>query len=59
MEDKKLIIAEVDDYIDWLALPNKAFGGFPICPFVEKERAAGKLKYEIFKIGFTKPVFDL
>ena len=43
MEDKKLIIAEVDDYIDWLALPNKAFGGFPICPFVEKERAAGKL----------------
>ena len=59
MEDKRLIIAEIDDYIDWLATPNEAFGGFPICPFVEKERASGKLKYEIFKIGFTKSIFDL
>jgi len=59
MEDRKLIIAKVNEYIDWLATPNEAFGGFPICPFVEKERASGKLKYEIFKIGFTKPVFDL
>ena len=59
MENKRLIIAEIDEYIDWLATPNEAFGGFPICPFVEKERASGKLKYEIFKIGFTKPIFDL
>ena len=59
MEDRTVIIAKVNEYIDWLATPNEAFGGFPICPFVEKERASGKLKYEIFKIGFTKPVFDL
>ena len=59
MEDRDLVFAEIDGYIDWLATPNEAFGGFPVCPFVEKERAAGKLKYEIFKIGFTKPIFDL
>ena len=59
MEDRELIIAKVNEYIDWLATPNEAFGGFPICPFVEKERSSGKLKYEIFKIGFTKPLFDL
>ena len=59
MEDKEIIIAKVNEYIDWLATPNEAFGGFPICPLVEKERASGKLKYEIFKIGFTKPLFDL
>ena len=59
MEDRELIIAKVNEYIDWLATPNEAFGKFPVCPFVEKERASGKLKYEIFKIGFTKPLFDL
>ena len=59
MKDREVVIAKVNDYIDWLATPNEAFGGFPICPFIEKERASGKLKYEIFKIGFTKPVFDL
>ena len=59
MEDREIIIAKVNEYIDWLGTPNEAFGGFPICPFVEKERASGKLKYEIFKIGFTKPLFDL
>ena len=59
MEDRTVIIAKVNEYIDWLATPNEAFGGFPVCPFVEKERASGKLKYEIFKIGFTKPLFDL
>ena len=59
MEDREVVIAKIDEYIDWLATPNEAFGGFPICPFVEKERASGKLKYEIFKIGFTKSIFDL
>ena len=59
MEDRELIIAKVNEYIDWLATPNEAFGKFPVCPFVEKERASGKLKYEIFKIGFTKSLFDL
>ena len=59
MEDREVVIAKVNEYIDWLATPNEAFGGFPVCPFVEKERASGKLKYEIFKIGFTKPLFDL
>ena len=59
MEDRTVIIAKVKEFIDWLATPNEAFGGFPICPFVEKERASGKLKYEIFKIGFTKSIFDL
>tara|TARA_R110000824_G_scaffold178335_1_gene357975 strand:- start:54 stop:557 length:504 start_codon:yes stop_codon:yes gene_type:complete len=59
MEDREIVIAKVNEYIDWLGTPNEAFGGFPICPFVEKERASGKLKYEIFKIGFTKPLFDL
>ena len=59
MEDRGLIVAKVNEYIDWLATPNEAFGGFPICPFVEKERASGKLKYEVFRIGFTKPLFDM
>ena len=59
MEDREVVIAKINEYIDWLATPNEAFGGFPVCPFVEKERAAGKLKYEIFEIGFTKPLFDL
>ena len=59
MEDREVVIAKVNKYIDWLVTPNEAFGGFPICPFVEKERASGKLKYEIFKKGFTKPLFDL
>ena len=59
MEDREVVIAKVNEYIDWLGTPNEAFGGFPICPFVEKERASGKLKYEIFKIGFTKSLFDL
>ena len=60
MEDREVIIAKINEYIDWLATPNEAFGGFPICPFVEKERASGKLKYEIFNLmGQTKPIFDL
>ena len=59
MEDRDLVVTKVNEYIDWLATPSEAFGGFPVCPFVEKERAAGKLKYEVFRIGFTKPVFDL
>ena len=59
MEDREVVIAKINEYIDWLATPNEAFGGFPVCPFVEKERAADKLKYEIFEIGFTKPLFDL
>ena len=48
MADREIIIAKVNEYIDWLATPNEAFGGFPACPFVEKERASGKLKYEVF-----------
>ena len=59
MEDREIIIAKVNEYIDWLATPNEAFGGFPVCPFVEKERASGKLKYEVFEVGFTKPLFNL
>ena len=59
MEDKEAIIAKVNKYIDWLATPNDAFGGFPICPFVEKERASGKLKYEVFQIEHTVPLFKM
>ena len=59
MEDRDLIVAKINEYIDWLATPNEAFGGFPVCPFVEKERSSGKLKYEVFQLGFTKPLFDL
>ena len=59
MEDREIIIAKVNEYIDWLATPNEAFGGFSVCPFVEKERASGKLKYEVFEVGFTKPLFNL
>tara|TARA_R110000744_G_scaffold23571_1_gene59698 strand:+ start:507 stop:1031 length:525 start_codon:yes stop_codon:yes gene_type:complete len=58
-ENREEIIAKINKYIDWLATPNEVFGGFPICPFVEKERASGKLKYEIFRIGFTKSIFNL
>jgi hypothetical protein len=59
MEDREVVIAKVNEYIDWLTTPNEAFGGFPVCPFVEKERASGKLKYEVFLIGETKSLFDL
>ena len=59
MQDKETIVAKVNEYIDWLATPNEAFGGFPICPFVEKERASGRLKYEVFQIGCTKSLFKM
>ena len=59
MEDRDLIIAKVNGYIDWLATPNEAFGGFPVCPFVEKERSSSKLKYEVFQVGHTKSLFDM
>ena len=59
MEDKETIVAKINEYIDWLATPNEAFGGFPICPFVEKERASGRLKYEVFQIGCTKSLFKM
>ena len=59
MEDREEIIVKINEYIDWLATPNEAFGGFPVCPFVEKERSSGKLKYEVFQIGYTKPLFDM
>jgi len=59
MQDKETIVAKINEYIDWLATPNEAFGGFPICPFVEKERASGKLKYEVFQIGCTKSLFKM
>ena len=59
MEDKNIIIKKIDEYIDWLATPNEAFGGFPVCPFVEKERAAGKLKYEVFSPSDNISLFDL
>ena len=51
MEDREVVFAKIDEYIDWLATPSEAFGGFPICPFVKQERASGKLKYELFEIG--------
>ena len=59
MEDRDAIIAKVNHYIDWLAFPNEAFGGFPVCPFVERERASGKLKYEVFYADKEKTIFDL
>ncbi len=59
LEDRDLIIAKVNGYIDWLATPNEAFGGFPVCPFVEKERSSSKLKYEVFQVGHTKSLFDM
>ncbi len=59
MQNKEEIIAKVNEYIDWLATPNEAFGGLPVCPFVEKERSSGKLKYEVFEVGYTKPLFDM
>ena len=59
MEDREVIIEKVNQYIDWLAKPNEAFGGFPVCPFVEKERASGKLKYEVFQIEHTVPLFKM
>lgn len=59
MENKNIIIKKIDEYIDWLATPNEAFGGFPVCPFVEKERANGKLKYEVFTASDNVSLFDL
>ena len=59
MQNREEIIAKVNEYIDWLATPNEAFGGFPVCPFVEKERASGKLKYEVFLSGETKNLFSI
>ena len=59
MEDREVVFAKIDEYIDWLAAPSEAFGGFPICPFVKQERASGKLKYELFEIGKEKSLFDL
>lgn len=59
MEDKETIVAKINEYIDWLATPNESFGGFPICPFVEKERASGKLKYEVFELNKTKSIFEI
>ena len=59
MEDKNIIIKKIDEYIDWLATPNEAFGGFPVCPFVEKERANGKLKYEVFTASDNVSLFEL
>ena len=59
MEDREVVFAKIDEYIDWLATPSEAFGGFPICPFVKQERASGKLKYELFEIGKEKSIFDL
>ena len=59
MEDRNIIIKKIDEYIDWLATPNEAFGGFPVCPFVEKERANGKLKYEVFEVGLTEPLLAI
>ena len=59
MEDRRTIINKINAYIDWLVTPDEAFGGFPVCPFVEKERASGKLKYEVFLMGETKSLFDL
>ena len=59
MEDREAVFAKIDEYIDWLATPSEAFGGFPICPFVKQERASGKLKYEVFEIGKEKSLFDL
>ena len=59
MEDRNIIIKKIDEYIDWLTTPNEAFGGFPVCPFVEKERANGKLKYEVFEVGLTEPLLAI
>ena len=59
MEDREEIIAKINEYIDWLAKPNEAFGGLPVCPFVEKERTSGKLKYEVFYLNSHKSLFDM
>ena len=59
MEDRNTIIAKVNEYIDWLATPNEAFNGFPVCPFVERERTGEKLKYEVFYTDGKKTIFDL
>jgi hypothetical protein len=38
MSDDKLILEEVNKYIDYLEKPSENFGGMPVCPFVKKER---------------------
>ena len=46
MSDDKLILEEVNKYIDYLEKPSENFGGIS-CPFVKKERLTEKLMLEV------------
>ena len=48
MSDDKLILEEVNKYIDYLEKPSENFGGMPVCPFVKKERLTEKLMLEVW-----------
>ena len=48
MTDDKLILEEVNKYIDYLEKPSENFGGMPVCPFVKKERLTEKLMLEVW-----------
>ena len=52
--DKKQILKEVKTWItEYLEIPNKNFGGMPVCPFVKAEREGNKLMFEIWEPNQT------
>ena len=49
MSDDKLILEEVNKYIDYLEKPSENFGGMAVCPFLKKERVTEGLMLRVWR----------
>jgi hypothetical protein len=47
-ESRNTIINEVSQYLHWLTIPKKEFGGMPVCPFIDKELRQDNLYIDIW-----------
>ena len=60
MKNKKVIkeklLKQLEEWMDWLEIPNENFGGYPVCPFLAPERKQNKLLIDFYDSGDS--IFD-
>ena len=47
-ESNDIILEKAYQYLHWLTTPNEAFGGMPVCPFIEPEIKKDQLYIDIW-----------
>ena len=63
MKNKKVIkeklLKQLEEWMDWLEIPNENFGGYPVCPFLAPERKQNKLLIEFYDPEEGLSLFEL